>query len=154
VPKLYRRNNHRPEFHHLPWGRPLPQPAVEPPPNQSSPRYNRRSHGNRSPQLPPIGRPRKTPKNLPHPLRATDPLVAGKGWPNSTSAADRARRAAARATRPTRRQILAAVRDELELGAGVPGVEVLVPLAITRNDPIVRHAYAHQMDAWRRRVGA
>jgi hypothetical protein len=71
--------------------------------------------------------------------------VAGKGQPNATTPADRERRAAQRATRPTRAtraQVLAGVR------ADSPNE------GITRNHPTFRAEYTHAVMMWRRRNDA
>ena len=115
-------------------------PATPPRPStpNPSPRQDRRRAGNRTPTRPSLGIPRRTPKNLPHPLFSVETFPTGR--PAATSPADRAARAAERATRPTRRQVLAAVRGQY------------ADPWIGRRDHRVQFHYEVAMSRWREQV--
>jgi hypothetical protein len=143
--KLYRRNGHRPEYFHQPWGRPLPPVRVDPPPTQSRPRLARRRSGYRTPLGIPLGVP-PTPRGAQdpglHPLARRDP-DQGRVTDLDMRARRRADKAAERRShpRPTRRGALAEVR------AMFPDER------ITRHDEVTAAHYELTMTAWRQRTG-
>ena len=137
---------HRPEFAHETWGRPLPQPRVDPPAtlNRLGPRAARRARGLRDPLRAPIYQPRRTPRRA---LPRRFPSVTPSGPTTDEAARIERRRAKAEQRkanpRTTRAQRLATLR------AAAPGER------LTRSDAKwVRRSPHAWADAVHRTVAA